>query len=70
MSSALKRKKGDSHKAKTAREWQQRLRLFVAGEKNLPWVPNGIELLIVYSLVPLMQIEAWLACVGTMMISL
>ena len=33
MSSALKRKKGGSHKAKTAREWQQRLRLFAAGEK-------------------------------------
>ena len=32
MSSTLKLEKG-SHKAKTAREWQQRLRLFAAGEK-------------------------------------
>ena len=32
MPSALKRKKGN-HKAKTAKEWQQRLRLFAAGKK-------------------------------------
>ena len=32
MSSALQRNKG-SHKAKTAMEWQQRLRLFAAGKK-------------------------------------
>ena len=32
MPSALKRKKGN-HKAKTAKEWQQRLWLFAAGKK-------------------------------------